>query len=209
LILDGLPWEAFGIMLRISSGVFRGRMIHAPTGEQTRPSSSRLRQAWLNSIQMRLSEAAVLDLFSGSGALAIEALSRGAERAVCVENSKKALPVLKKNLQALQIDSQIRVVAEDVSRCFTLVERFGPFDLIFADPPYSEEWELRLLQTTPWLKLLKPGGLFVLEWGRVKSKVDSLPHEILLGSTHRLVQVREKDYGDSVLTSFELETLEG
>jgi len=191
-------------MLRISSGNWRGRLIQAPPGDKTRPSSARLRQALFNSLQTRLEGARVLDLFAGSGALAFEALSRGAEFAVCVENARGALVVLKKNIETLKAERQCRVVADDVGHSSGVLEKWAPFDLVFADPPYSADWEMRLIEKFSWPKLLQEEGLLVIEWSQVKSVVSELPEVHELGSGLRLIRVREKVYGDSILTTYRM-----
>lgn len=185
-------------MLRITGGTLRGRMIATPANQRTRPTQARLRQALFNSIQSHTPEAKVLDLFAGSGSLGFEALSRGASEIVFVEDSKIAAQLIRKNSADLKVDSQIHIVQEKVELALKRFRRLAPFDLILADPPYSEGWEMKLLQTLPWGELLRDGGLFCLEWGTQKSQVEELPEKV-----SHLVKVREKNYGDSALTTYE------
>lgn len=191
-------------MLKITGGDLRGRAVLTPPDDRTRPTQAKLRQALYNSIQAQTPEARVLDLFAGSGSLGFEALSRGANFACFAENGKSALSCLDKNIATLGMKEKTRVIRDSVLSSAFLkrldheVEMGGAFDLVLADPPYSEDWEMKLLGDFPWAKALVPGGLFLLEWGVVKSKVDSLPEE-----TPFLVKVREKNYGDSWLTTFE------
>jgi 16S rRNA (guanine(966)-N(2))-methyltransferase RsmD len=188
-------------MLRLTGGRFRGRLIQVPPSrgsKETRPSKSQLRQALFNSIQMVIPGARVLDLFSGSGSLAFEALSRGAQQAVAVESSRPAMAVIHANAKTLGVEpEEFRAIQRSVDQCWDDALRDGPFDVVLADPPYADEWELRLLNEAPWEKLLNSDGVFVLEWGVVKSKMESLPDE-----TPFLVKVREKLYGDSGLTTY-------
>jgi 16S rRNA (guanine966-N2)-methyltransferase len=185
-------------MIRITAGEWKGRGLITPSGASTRPTQSRLRQALLNTIQFGIPDAKVLDLFSGSGALAFEALSRGAAYAVSVENHRSALDALKKNAQTLGSGTRLRIIPEDVMKGISSALRYAPFDFVFADPPYAADWEMKLLEELPWDQLLAEEGVFCLEWGVKKSKIESVPDE-----TEHLVKIREKIYGDSVLTSFQ------
>ena len=184
-------------MLRITSGVFRGRMIHSPTGTRTRPTQARLRQALFNSLQFDIPDARVLDLFAGSGALGFEALSRGAQEVVFVENSKPAIKLIEKNASNLKVLSSIRILPVSIEAAWSLLQKDPPFDLILADPPYAGGWEQKLLEETPWERVLRVEGYFCLEWGKQKSQVDELPDEVSC-----LEKVREKNYGDSLLTTY-------
>ncbi len=185
-------------MIRVTSGEWRGRALATPSHLNTRPTQAKLRQALFNSIQMSIPSASVLDLFSGGGTLAFEALSRGAERAVLVENDRDALKCIDKNIQSFDVASKVQVIAGPVKAVVSAIEIAGPYDLIFADPPYADEWELWLLENLRWEKLLTVGGLFLLEWGTRKSKITEL-----LDQYGELIKVREKIYGESVLSSFE------
>ena len=184
-------------MLRLTGGEFRGRSIQAPEGDRTRPTQAKLRQALFNSIQMLVPDARVLDLFSGSGSLAFEALSRGAELAVAVETAKPALKLIAKNADTLGVKDRLVIIDQAVEKCWEALKQHAPFHVVLADPPYVGGWETRLLNELPWGELLAEDGLFCLEWGLQKSRADSLPDELPF-----LVKVREKTYGDSVLTTF-------
>ena len=185
-------------MLRLTGGVFRGRMIETPKSHKTRPTSSMLRQALFNSLQTLISEAKVVDLFAGSGALGFEALSRGAAHVHFIENNKAALASLKKNVQSLDVRGSVQVIDARVEDSVKELILSGPFDLVLADPPYAGGFELPLIHEWPWNQLLTPGGRFCLEWGPLKSGTHSLPDQ-----TEFLVKVREKNYGDSRLTTYE------
>ncbi len=189
-------------MLRLTGGEFNGRTIQAPKDLKTRPSQAKLRQALFNSLQFVIPHARVLDLFAGSGALGFEALSRGAAHVTFVESSKPAIAVLQKNIAALGVADRVRVVDEPVEKALPkLGKPGGAFDVVLADPPYSAGWELKLLEGkgsgARWEELLSPEGNFCLEWGAVKSIFEDLPDEFPF-----LVKVREKNYGDSVLSTY-------
>lgn len=189
-------------MLRITGGEFRGRFIQTPPdrpGKNTvRPTQARLRQALFNSIQMIVPEAKVLDLFAGSGALGFEALSRGASSVVFVEEAPVALKCLTRNVADFKVNERVQIIGDSMERVSKRLTGYGPFDLVLADPPYAEGWEMKLLETLPWDQLLTPEGHFVLEWGTQKSQVSELPERPPF-----LVKVREKNYGDSVLTTYQ------
>lgn len=189
-------------MLRLTGGEFRGRFIQTPPerpGKNTvRPTQARLRQALFNSLQTVIPDAKVLDLFAGSGALGFEALSRGAASVVFVEEARSVLKLLERNISELGVEERTEIIGDSVARAGKRLSSFEPFDLILADPPYAAGWELKLLDDLPWNELLVPGGCFCLEWGTQKSQVDQLPER-----TAYLVKVREKNYGDSVLTTYQ------
>jgi 16S rRNA (guanine966-N2)-methyltransferase len=184
-------------MLRITGGQFNGRSIQTPAHQTTRPSHAKLRQALFNSLQTRLPDAKILDLFAGSGALGFEALSRGAASVVFVEEHRAAIKVIDQNAVTLKIKNQTRIIGESVESALPRVKAQAPFDLVLIDPPYAEGWELKLLETWPWDLLLAENGYLCLEWGTQKSVISELPDHF-----PNLVKVREKNYGDSMLTTF-------
>ena len=118
--------------MRVVAGEFKGRRLVAPRGRRTRPTADRVREA-LFSMLGDVSGARVLDLYAGSGALGIEALSRGAESAVFVERDRAALAALERNLEATGAPGEVR--RQDVARF--LARQEGTFDLVFCDPPYD------------------------------------------------------------------------
>jgi 16S rRNA (guanine966-N2)-methyltransferase len=119
--------------VRVVAGEFKGRRLQAPRGARTRPTADKVREA-LFSMLGDVSGARVLDLYAGSGALGIEALSRGAESAVFVERDQRALAALRRNLEAIGADAGVR--RQDVLRFLARPE--GTFDLVFCDPPYDD-----------------------------------------------------------------------
>jgi 16S rRNA (guanine966-N2)-methyltransferase len=118
--------------VRVVAGAYKGRRLAAPRGLRTRPTADRVREA-LFSMLGDVSGARVLDLYAGSGALGIEALSRGAESAVFVERNARAAEVIERNLASLGLEQ--RVVRQDAVRFLT--RSGGMFDLVFCDPPYD------------------------------------------------------------------------
>ena len=181
-------------MLRITSGLHRGRLIQSVPGHQTRPTSERLRQAWLNSLQMDLPDARILDLFSGSGALGLEALSRGASYVIFVEENSKAANVIKLNAKALGLDEQCEVLIKPAEKCFHYFIDQPPFDLVFMDPPYHQGFEEKILGEWPWGEILVEGGRLCIESAYRKEGGFVPPVSLEI--------TRDERYGDSQLTFY-------
>ena len=179
--------------LRLGGGQWRGRRVEAPP--RARPTESRVREALANIWQSRLDGAAVLDLYAGSGAVALEMLSRGAARAVLVDMAPQAA---RRNLQMLEAEQIAWIVKGRLPEVLGRLQRLagrggedGRFDLIFADPPYADVGHLGLLRAaTP---LLAPGGELVLEHSaRVEAP----------GGVGGLVRGDVRVYGETALSFF-------
>ena len=121
--------------MRIVAGLAKGRRITAPPGDEVRPTADRVREALFSSLQSRLPDARVLDLYAGSGALGLEALSRGAAHATLVERDRRTLAVLRANVEVVGLPGAV-VLPVDVASALAGPLPGGPFDLVFADPPY-------------------------------------------------------------------------
>jgi len=121
--------------VRIIAGQLKGRRLQAPVGRDVRPTSDRLRETLFNVLGPSVAGARVLDAFAGTGALALEAISRGAVHATCVEQDPRALRVLVENVRACGVDAACAIVRGDFLRT-RLVS--GPFDLALLDPPYAQ-----------------------------------------------------------------------
>ena len=155
--------------MRIIAGTARGRRIEAPEGKNTRPTLDRVRENLFNILQMNIRDSRVLDLFAGSGALSIEALSRGAERATLVDSDRNASRIQKKNLEALGFAGRADVMLCDWKQAAAELIRGGrQYDIVFLDPPYRMT-DLREVFST-LEKLLSEDGLVVLEH-EAKAKV--------------------------------------
>ena len=160
--------------MRIIAGERRGAQLYAPKGMDTRPTQAMVREALFNILQFDLQGAQVLDLFGGSGALALEALSRGAERATIVDASAKAISCIRRNAQAVLGEGveRAQIIRADYRRAMERM-RDG-FDLVFLDPPYR--MEAAYADALVGLRdrgLLLPGATIVLE--RAAARVVSLP----------------------------------
>ncbi len=130
--------------MRIIAGRWKGHGLKALRGRSVRPTTDRVREAWMSALGGDVTGASVLDLFAGSGALGLEALSRGADRVVFVERSRGALRVLRANIERLHAGDQARVVTEDVFRFLRRVDE--PYDIALADPPYGSGYASRLVE---------------------------------------------------------------
>lgn len=125
--------------MRISAGEHRGRRLQSVKGSRTRPTSDLLRQAVFNVLAARIQGAQVLDLCAGTGAVGVEALSRGAATATFVERDRRAVGTLRSNLASLRLAPRGRIVAGDVVQALKRLRAAGEtFDCIFLDPPYAE-----------------------------------------------------------------------
>jgi len=134
--------------MRIVAGQWRGRRIEAPPGRDVRPTLDRVREAWMSILQKDIPGSVVLDLFAGSGALGLEALSRGAARADFIESGAKALAVLRRNIDVLAPGDKAHVRRADaISYASSLDD--GAYDLAFADPPYAGGTAAKLAEV--WL----------------------------------------------------------
>lgn len=133
--------------MRVIAGSARSIALVAPPGEATRPTTDRIKETLFNMISYGLPDCRFLDLFSGSGAVGIEALSRGASEAVFVEKDKAALACIAKNLQKTRLSERARVLAAEAGAALRRLEAEGrAFDYIFMDPPYRMGWEERMLE---------------------------------------------------------------
>jgi 16S rRNA (guanine966-N2)-methyltransferase len=180
--------------MRIIAGSLRSRTLEAPPGLATRPTSDRLRETLFNVIAPRISGANFLDLYAGSGAVGIEALSRGAASVTFVERAPAALAVLRKNLATLQITTGFTIHAGSVTSF--LRKARSEFDLIFLDPPYDAAMEyastLNLIGSSQ-RSLLAPGALVVAEHRR---------KERLEETYNQLQRSRLLEQGDAALSFF-------
>lgn len=186
--------------MRVIAGRLRSRSLVAPRGSATRPTTDRVREA-LFSILGEMTQRRVLDLYAGTGALGIEALSRGAEHATFVECHAAALSALRRNLSALELTEQATVVPNRVERARARVAQGAPYDLVFCDPPWHE-LPVTLGHTFALLtpELLTPEATVVMEH----------PARQPLGpaDTGCLQVVLTRRWGDTQVTLFALRTAE-
>lgn len=183
--------------MRVIAGSHGGRRLTAPKGRDTRPTSDRVREALFSSLGATVDGARVLDLYAGSGALGIEALSRGALSAVFVDRAGSAVTVLRDNLKRLGLTG--RVLTTDIAplvQGHDSIRRYGPFDLIFADPPYSDP----ILGLTSLLAALRNDGALV-DGAQVVVERGAHGHDAY---PDWLELARRRTYGDTVLLYFRM-----
>ena len=179
--------------MRVVAGALRGRKLVTPDGLSVRPTAERVRQATFNALEHRgaVRDARVVDLFAGSGALGIEALSRGASHVVFVEQDKAALACIRQNLEHVGMTAQATIVRSDVSRWVRGGSAAGTVDLLFADPPYTFEG---------WTDLLAcvHDGLHRDDSDEVGIAVLETPGPIEPGPAWEIL--RQQRYGGTVVT---------
>ncbi len=186
--------------MRIIAGALKGRVL-APVQGRTRPTAARVREAIFNILGAAVAEARVLDLFAGTGALGIEALSRGAAAAVFVEEHPEAVKGLRRNLETLGLLERSQVLPLPVAAALRqLSGRTAPFGLVFLDPPYGGEAAAATLRALAASPLLLPQARVVAE----HSRRENLP-EVIGG----LAQQTLRRYGDTQVAIYRRETEDG
>lgn len=186
--------------MRIISGLAKGMRLHTPAAksQMIRPTADKVREALFSILGSTVYNAKVLDLYAGTGALGLEALSRGAAQAVFVDQHPKALALIKKNvlkcIAATSISREIQVIQRDLSRNFAtlLSQTIGSseFDIIFADPPYGRGLGPFILSSIEQGDLLKAKGVVVIE-----ESIEASPP----AGSRRLQLIEARRYGDTGL----------
>jgi 16S rRNA (guanine966-N2)-methyltransferase len=172
--------------MRVVAGIYGGRRLVAPPGSATRPTSDRVREALFSVLGTSVHDARVLDLFAGSGALGIEALSRGAASAVFVDRAAKAIAAIRTNLETLGIEADVRRM-EARAALRSALSRGEAYDLVFLDPPYRRSAELGRELSEALPAVLAAGARVVSE----SDRRDPLALEFALAG--------ERRYGDTVI----------
>lgn len=178
--------------MRVIAGEARGRRLFTLKGSETRPTADRVKESLFSILVPHLAGAAVLDLFAGSGALAIEALSRGAQSAVLCDRSRRAIDVIRRNLEQTGFVDRAEVWLLPADKGIRRLAAAGrSFDLIFIDPPYESGLAVLTATLAADSNLLARGGRIVIEHA---SK------EELSGITENLGTIREVTYGDTTIS---------
>lgn len=179
------------VNVRIISGKYGGRKIEAPDNRRTHPMSERIRNALFNSISSEIAGANVLDVFAGTGAVGLEALSRGAKHVTFVERDRVAQKILASNIELLNAEENTTIIRTTAGNWLTTASP-QLFDIIFADPPYHDT---QFSTVEKILGLLKPGGLMVL----------SHPGRGEIPTKTGVVVVDNRSYGNAYLTFYRRE----
>lgn len=175
--------------MRVIGGTARGKRLAAPKGWEVRPTTDRVKEGLFNSIQFEISGACFLDLFSGSGQMGIEALSRGACTAVLIDHSAAAQQVIRQNLQTTGLCQQAHVLSTDAISYLSHTKQ--RFDIAFIDPPYQEQQLPQLLPVIT--NVMKPTGIMICE----HPKTQEVPKRVGMFQKQRVYR-----YGTVVLTRY-------
>ena len=151
--------------MRIITGRARGAQLYTLPGEATRPTSERAKQAIFSMIQFAIEGREVLDLFSGSGQMALEAVSRGAAHATVCDSSKAACEIIEKNIRKIRAESEVTLICADYAEALRRLYGRVKFDIVFLDPPYNKGLVSAALKLLCQYDLLKPTSVIVCESG--------------------------------------------
>ena len=180
--------------MKVTGGQVRGRILAAPRNLEIRPSSNKVREAIFNIIGQDLFGSQVLDLFSGTGLLGIEALSRGAKGALFVDHAKQSVALIKKNLELCGYENAGHICKWNLSKGLPKSALFlnTTYDIVFIDPPYGSHLAPGLMERLSRSDQLAPDALIVFETAKIV--------ETIRASMLRLIKTRT--YGDTKLTIF-------
>lgn len=180
--------------MRIIAGEARSRKIKSRKGHETRPTLANIKEALFSMISPHLEGSIFLDLFSGSGNIALEALSRGAKRAVMIEKDTEALRCIIENVNTLGFQDRCRAYKNDVFRAIEILARKGEkFDIIFLDPPYQDEVCTKTLAAIQKHGILAEQGIIICEHHAFEDMADQLGE---------FQKVHEKRYQKKVMTFY-------
>ena len=167
-------------MMRIISGKARGTKLYTLEGINTRPTLDRVKESIFNIIQNELEGCIFLDLFSGSGAIGLEAISRGAEKAVVCDKEKSAIEIIKKNIEKTHFENKVEIYNMDFEKCLDKIHE--KIDIIYIDPPYKTDFIFGALQKIENLEILKKDTLIILETDdeeRILKQIQKLKFEVI------------------------------
>lgn len=182
--------------MRIISGKYRGRQLVSFQADHIRPTTDRVKESLFNILMGQVEGARVLDLFSGTGNLAIECLSRGAAFVDLVENHRKSLAIIRENLNKLGIEDDYKIHPVDA---FKYIRDYSgePYDLILVDPPFTRSWAHDLAETIGASRLISEKTSVVIESSSQESVLDSYPG---------LKRLDQREFGDKHLNFFAFAT---
>ena len=181
--------------MRIIGGTLRGRKLSNLKGKAIRPTADRLRESIFNIIRRQVPNANVLDLFSGTGAYGIEALSRGGQSAVFIDNSRLAVSIISRNLKLCHLETRARVIRWDITSGLNCLNTYDTvFNLVFMDPPYDSNLVTVSLGHLQALPNLSPGSLIVVEHSH---------KEPISNDTMNLTLTDQRRYGKSLVSILE------
>lgn len=180
--------------MRIITGKAKGCKLKAPKGMQTRPTTDRVKESLFNILGENVISAQVLDIFAGSGALGLEALSRGADSAVFIDFGRESISVIAANARQSKLETACSFLQSDVKSALTkLSAQQNSFDLVFCDPPYNQGLVDETLSQLDGSSLLAANCIIVVEHSK---------HEPPLASWKRFLLRRSEKYGETTLSFF-------
>lgn len=183
--------------MRIIAGKFRGRKLNEFNVETTRPTLDRIKEPLFSILTPYMEGACVLDLFSGTGNLAIEAVSRGASFAWANDINRQALKVIIGNVRLTGCENCVKITGKEYEKCLKQIHAEGiKFDVIFLDPPYAANFEEKVLNLIVEYDILNKGGIIVLESDKRKEIKTNIPG---------LKLKDERTYGRVIIRLYELE----
>lgn len=181
--------------MRVVAGEYGGRRLKSLDGDQTRPTSDKIKGSIFNMIGPYFNGGTVLDLFSGSGSLAIEAVSRGCDQAICVDKNSQAIKVIQANIEVTKETQKFKMLKADADQALTqLARQEKSFDYVFLDPPYAKQKIVVQIKRMLELNLIKPDGLIICEIDAHEKLPDELPG---------LSLSKRKNYGTTEVVIYE------
>ena len=166
--------------MRIISGTMRGTKLFTLEGDNTRPTLDRVKEALFSKINFELEDSIVLDMFSGSGALGLESLSRGANKAVLCDSSKEAIKVIKQNITKTRTEDKIILLNLDYRKAIEKIkEEKIKFDIVFLDPPYKTNFAADASEKIVQEDLLNKDGLIIIETDEKDRTINELNTSLL------------------------------
>lgn len=167
--------------MRIISGKAKGTKLYTLEGENTRPTLDRVKESIFNIIQNQISEAIILDLFAGSGAIGLEFLSRGATKAILCDKSKEAINIIKKNVEKTHMEEHTEILNMDFENCLDKIKG-EKIDIIYLDPPYNTNYVQKALEKIIKSDITKEESLIIIETddeNRIEKEIKNLDIKII------------------------------
>lgn len=178
--------------MRIITGIAKGTKLKTPRGLATRPTADRVKESLFNILGPYVLDASVLDLFAGTGNLALEALSRGAANALVVDHGSTSIQIILDNARLTKLYSQVEICKSDVLKALDRLNNEGRrFNLIFCDPPYNKGFVSTVLSKIDTTSILVESGIIVFEHSK---------HEIVAEKWNSLQVIRTERYGETLIS---------
>ena len=181
--------------MRVISGKNRGTKLYTLEGLETRPTLDRVKESLFNIINFDIPNCVFLDLFAGSGAIGIEAASRGAKKVVMCEKSKEAINIINKNLEKTRLKDEVKLFNEDFEKCISKLQE--KFDIIYLDPPYKTDYAFKAVNLLLEKQLIKEETIIIIETDieqNVKTELKKL----------KIEEIDEKKYGRASLLFYKI-----